>query len=897
MYGKRMDLLVKLLTITFTDIYFYHKDYFEELCMDEENKSTLENEIIKKTCEIVNKSERVKNIDEINLIMHKYYIDRINSIYHKKNIDLFYIKFLTNMSEIFLTHRNGKICLKYWSSNDEIDFLNPYKGISKIAVWNSLNRVFTTDIVVILFFLNNDMKEEFYLNSYHSLVSIDDLQLEQILSKGMAETHMHFGAGGNFVQSWQELMTFKKKDKIIYELDHAEILGKNYNIEQYTKAASVVRYLMAKYLSEIGNNRYRNFETFLMYNHLDVKYICDWFYLGKDFRNINFDKFIENFKIHYNINERYDTTNNWEYDFVKQDAIFSVICNNPNIKTNVENVFLFKCLKYIKDRTNSREENELDKYFNKLFWQYIRIKNEVFSIKVQSNSFKGLDNFQDYYRQSTKYDYSNRKGYIGLILHNQLCNGYLKKLEVRLSIKDEKSKRETKRELVKNLIDFFKVYIQTLKSNSYKNNLVPQIGIIYHFIKMKDENYIKKCWFEYDGREYNNIYYKEIQRRYLNQIQIINELREEIEGLSNYIVGIDAASIENNAEPWVFAPVYNEARNSNRKPIYKSGNKIRNLGFTFHVGEDFRHIITGLRRIDECIEHFKFHAGDRVGHAIALGINVEKWIKNNNIVILPRIEYMENLLWLWGLYRDNKNLYSFDISYIERKVLEQAKKIYGNMEGITVHNLYEAYRSKFKLFKKGEYETDFDVKKVLFCLRVHKKETYVWNSEKLSHTYHCSCYLERMLELIHVEIKNEDAEMIKVVQKMISQKLSCEGIIVETNPSSNTAIGEIENLFDHYICNLNKNNLEDRKNSESNVMVTINTDDPSVFNTNLVNEYGYIFYTLLEKGYAREDILRWIDSVREVALNSSFIETREISRNEMICELCSILKILEDNYT
>ncbi|MCR3761299.1 hypothetical protein KYB31_20185 [Clostridium felsineum] len=891
MYGKRMELLVKLLTIPFNEIEFYKRDYLEEIYKMKDSKKALnykKKELLPKIYEILNKKQIIQNIDEVNLMVEKFFLDKIECRQH--NINYIYMYLLRELSEIFLTHRNGKICLKYWSSNDESEFLNPYKDISKIAFWNSLNRVFTTDLIVIVYFLNNEMNDKLYLNSYHSIVSVDDLQLEQILSKGMAETHMHFGAGSNFVQAWQHLMTFKKKKERVYQLEYAKILGRNFDIENYIKVASIARYFIAKYLNQ---NEYENFEKYMVNEDVSIKYILNYFYEGKDFKDIDINKCIEELKLKYNIYEKYDENDNWSYIFANEDVLFSVFNLRKDIKTTVENIFLMESLKYMCKNN--------DNYFNKIFWQYIRIKNEVFSIKVQSNTIKGLENFQDYYSQSTIYDYTN-KAHIGLILHNQLFSGYLKKLEVRLSIKDQGNIRKTKRKVVDNLIEFFEVYIQILKDDlNFKNiKFTPQIGIVYHFIKREDVDYCDKCWFDYDGREQRRIYYKKIQKQYINQIEIINELREKVNGLSNYIVGIDAASIENNTEPWVFAPVYEKARDSKNKTIYKDNSRIRNLGFTFHAGEDFRHIVTGIRRIDECVEHLKFHAGDRIGHAIALGVDVDRWIKNNNVVILPRIEYMENLLWIWGLYKENKNLYQFDISYIERKILESAKKIYTNTEGITVYNLYSSYIEKFKEFDvkdKEQYGEDDKLDKNLFCLHVKEKETNIWSAEKLKLTYNCVCYLERMFELIQVEVKREDADMIRAIQKIVSRRLSSEGIIVETNPSSNTAIGEIENLFEHYICNLNKRGLEEGHDLEKAVMVTINTDDPSVFNTNLVNEYGYIYYILLEKGYAREDILMWIDSIREIAINSSFIETRQITRKELICELCLIVQKLKEYYT
>jgi len=84
---------------------------------------------------------------------------------------------------------------------------------------------------------------------------------------------------------------------------------------------------------------------------------------------------------------------------------------------------------------------------------------------------------------------------------------------------------------------------------------------------------------------------------YKKQIDVVVKMREEIAGLSNYLVGVDAAGGENCTEPWAFSPIYQNGRNSDsNKLLCNDINRsiIRSLGFTFHVGEEFRHLITGL---------------------------------------------------------------------------------------------------------------------------------------------------------------------------------------------------------------------------------------------------------------------------------------------------------------
>ena len=72
------------------------------------------------------------------------------------------------------------------------------------------------------------------------------------------------------------------------------------------------------------------------------------------------------------------------------------------------------------------------------------------------------------------------------------------------------------------------------------------------------------------------------------------------------------------------------------------------------------------------------------------------------------------------------------------------------------------------------------------------------------------------------------------------------------------------------------------------VMVSINTDDPGVFSTTLKNQYGFILQMLYKQGIPMEKALRWIDQVRETGLNSTFLNRRMKSREEVEKELREI---------
>ncbi|WBW99000.1 hypothetical protein [Oceanirhabdus sp. W0125-5] len=938
MFKSKMDLRIKLLSLPFTEFEFYKEDKFEILARlgpkiynndDENYTDKFEKEILPEIYKILHRNQRILELDQVELLIKKYYPENeIRRGYSEhENMMYVYLKRLCKLSSYLLTHRDGKISLKYWEAEEEKNFLGPYKGIYKIAFWNSMNRMITTDILVMVYLINNNMLEEEYLKIFPSFVTLEDVQLEQIYRKGLGETHLHMNAGIDFQVSWIELMSLdrNKKEQNMLLLEQDKVIGKNFDINIYVKVMAVVRILLSYYLRCYSENIAVETQNsmFEFYNRMCIfekgkeqslsarimkllTEVCNGNEISKNYESEIVDIY-EELKFELNIYENMETSFlKWNEILCKRDVIHKVLSSKENLTDyTIENLFMFKSIKYIMAEPK-------DVFFSRIFSKYIIIKNEVFQLKVQGNLIKGLKYFSDYYDRSTN-NVMDRKEHIGLILHNQIKNNHLKKLELRCTVKGNPQNIYSLRNNTKDFLrDFFEVYLEILKDmeNQSEDMHEPLIGLVFHFIKSRDPFIYEKCWLNYKNSDENYfLNFKEHQCCYENQIEVINELREKIVNLDKYIIGIDSASIENNTDPWVFTSVYKKARmSSERIPINIKNNKvINNLGFTFHAGEDFRHIITGIRRVDEVIEHFKFHAGDRIGHGIALGIYGEKWVENNRIIIIPRIEHLENMLWIWGIHKDNDYLTEMDMGYLERKILECAEKIYIRMEGITVYNLWKAYRKKFngeKIIEKFSEKVEEQKLNDIFCPYAHENKTLsnleysyrrdMWDEDKLLLSHHCKCYLEKMNEPIEIEVKKEEIPIIKNLQKIVLSKISQEGIVIETNPTSNIAIGQIDSILEHYIFNLNQRGLKKDIKKENGIIVTINSDDPSVFNTNISSELSYIFYSLIEKGYAREDVLFWIDRIRENGIRTSFIKEDEYDIHSKIKEIEEIIRSLRE---
>lgn len=154
--------------------------------------------------------------------------------------------------------------------------------------------------------------------------------------------------------------------------------------------------------------------------------------------------------------------------------------------------------------------------------------------------------------------------------------------------------------------------------------------------------------------------------------------------LTKYISGIDAASREHITPPEVFAPVFNYIRGSieisrisfdNKKSVEGNEDASKHFQFTFHVGEDFKDIITGMRNVVEAVLFLGLKKGDRIGHALALGLQHKQWAKKKRRVFTSKEEQFDNAVFAYfilTLFSDKRDLKE----YFYQKALQLGNEIY-----------------------------------------------------------------------------------------------------------------------------------------------------------------------------------------------------------------------------
>ena len=166
--------------------------------------------------------------------------------------------------------------------------------------------------------------------------------------------------------------------------------------------------------------------------------------------------------------------------------------------------------------------------------------------------------------------------------------------------------------------------------------------------------------------------------------------------LTRYISGIDAASREHTTPPEVFASVFNYIRGSieisrisfEQKANIDNYSPPKHFQFTFHVGEDFRDILTGMRNIVEAVIFLGLKKGDRIGHALALGLQHDQWARKKRRIFTSKEEQLDNAVFAYfilNFFSSEKDLKE----YFYQRALQLGNEIY--QENYTIDNYINAW--------------------------------------------------------------------------------------------------------------------------------------------------------------------------------------------------------------
>lgn len=299
-----------------------------------------------------------------------------------------------------------------------------------------------------------------------------------------------------------------------------------------------------------------------------------------------------------------------------------------------------------------------------MFYAYLLIKERVRGELVQSNQWVGFENFQIY--QDRKSYFLKGEAYSRLAAKMAILSCLQQDvdlLEARITPKDTAAEYYENICFLDNAID-------------EKKQFRDHYFYVIHFIKKPDVVGIRDTFCE--------CRHSALRRDCERKAQALIEFRKTYKKTAFRILGIDAASQEIGCRPEVFGTVF-RALQLDTQSLYSENGVLRvpQLRATYHVGEDFLDLTDGLRAIDEAILFLNLDCGDRLGHALALGISVRDWYASKRRHIsLPLQDYLDNLVWLYhsivryGIYGlDNLK------NFIEAEYQKCFSEIYGkNMD-------------------------------------------------------------------------------------------------------------------------------------------------------------------------------------------------------------------------
>lgn len=386
----------------------------------------------------------------------------------------------------------------------------------------------------------------------------------------------------------------------------------------------------------------------------------------------------------------------------------------------------------------------------------------------------------------------------------------------------------------------------------------PLLILVIHLIKQKTG--IKGSY-----KMPQPVLYKDLRRRYLDDVTaILPDVLWLIEH-EQITVGLDAAACELDTPAEAFAPAY-------RRFEELTGIRYK----TYHCGEDFRHLIGGIRAVYEAVVFLDLKNGNRIGHATAIGIPPDLWIESMPAkLVLTKQEWFLNLLFVWielhstqpvGFERLEKDLALLSLNLFEDfdEALPHLHELIPFFElrqlmPEYVHKYLNSEKIALTLPQEMNLVEEFAAKHGSYILKLYQH----WNESPLCR--------KRQEELIEVPSDYLAAELLTVLQQSVQQLVSRREIIIETLPVSNLRISQYTDIQQHHIlrwlmvpgyC----------KEGDVPLKVCLGSDDPGIFVTDIKNEYYHLYTMLCNAGLTSSESLEKIKIINDTGRIYAFRE-------------------------
>ncbi len=562
-----------------------------------------------------------------------------------------------------------------------------------------------------------------------------------------------------------------------------------------------------------------------------------------------------------------------------------------------ERWFMHEGLAYLDDNHRTwnglpSERHSRDACFARVFWQIVRIRCQYYRAVVERPLTGGLQWFIRFY---------SRLGTLRAPLDpiqpqvsfRVAGRGHrIRALELRTGANDSAIA------IGEQMLAFLRSW-QRVATEPSGSTSTSEIGIVFHLIKDRDAN---KEWLrghpaafwagtfaEPDKEDGMDVVHGRYVDYFDNQCRKALALAELIRAVPSslwFIRGLDVAKDELGIPTWVLVPLFRHVLDESAR-VCVLDEDLAPLKITAHVGEDFRHLLEGMRRIYEHIHYIQGGATGRLGHAIALGVDPQAWAESVGSVLMPAEERLWDLVWEWRLYTKYRIRPEFAtqappgrIDVVLNKVRGLSDHIYGYKKKgpYQIEELAEAHHVLHCFLVppftrtpavEGGYDTFLNAAK---DISVRGGQARVYSHKRVGkilkaylgdeNTFH------RGQTLIDVPLQADEVNALNAVQRALRLGIAQRGIVVEVNPSSNLLIGDLRDLRNHPILRLNPPVTE--KDGMPPVAIAVGSDDPLTFSTELLREYTLLHRAASAAGYSERVIQEWLDSIRRTGMDARF---------------------------
>ncbi|WP_374518523.1 antiviral RADAR system adenosine deaminase RdrB [Undibacterium squillarum] len=386
--------------------------------------------------------------------------------------------------------------------------------------------------------------------------------------------------------------------------------------------------------------------------------------------------------------------------------------------------------------------------------------------------------------------------------------------------------------------------------------------------------------------------------------------------------GLDVAGDENALKIEWFAPALRWMRNGFKQlpACHAAGTGFH---FSIHAGEDYAHPASGMRHVDETVRFCEMREGDRLGHALALGIPPQIWAERQTEMLLPLDEHLDNLVWLWhyaSLLSGRLPLAQQVLPILSRRIArfwresrwwqepdhmggegsrgDSASFEQSALRHVTPEELFSAWLLRRNChYYSRQIDLEFPMlAKAYIALPDHLQLTDSNAiATKLYFARHAWLATGEEERLVIVRLGDEGRAQANVNQRRSDDLLEDvetpaelafmhalqdwllteydqKGLIIEANPTSNVYIARLKSHAEHPIFRWHPPDESVlQKEAPANlhglrrgpVRVLVNTDDPGIMPTTLRTEFLLLREAALELNIGRTVAERWLESLRQ----------------------------------